>query len=60
MGKIFTSKGINQNCEGKLALISGREKGHSDEKDIERAQKFAKGLLRYNLKKKYNHRKEAG
>lgn len=42
----YSPLGFNLNCEGKLALIAGREKGHPDEKDIESAQKFAKGLLK--------------
>lgn len=42
----YSPLGFNLNCEGKLALIAGREKGHPDEKDIERAQKFAKSLLK--------------
>lgn len=42
----YSPLGFNLNCEGKLALIGGRKKGHPDEKDIERAQKFAKVLLK--------------
>jgi len=45
----YSPMGFNLNSEGKLALIVGREKGHPDEKDIESARVFAKGLLNYNL-----------
>lgn len=36
---------LNFNCEGKLSFIGGREKDHPDEKDMESARTFAKGLL---------------
>lgn len=44
--------GSNLNSEGKLALLVGGEKGHPDEKDIESARVFAKGLLNYNFIRK--------
>lgn len=41
----YSPLGFNLNCKGKGAFIAGREKGHPDEKDMESARIFAKGLL---------------
>ncbi len=41
----YSPLGLNLNCEGKLAFIAGREKGHPNESDLESARMFAKGLL---------------
>jgi len=37
--------GLNKDWKGRLSLIGGRNKGHPDEKDLENARRFAKGLL---------------
>jgi len=44
----YSPLGLNLNCKGKLSYIAGREKGRPNEKDMENAQKFAKGLLNHN------------
>ncbi|MCO1603791.1 flavodoxin domain-containing protein [Desulfosporosinus nitroreducens] len=41
----YSPFGFNLNCKSKLAFIGGREKGHPDERDKERARMFANGLL---------------
>lgn len=42
----YSPLGFNLNCKSKLAFIGGREKGHPDERDKERARMFANGLLK--------------
>lgn len=37
--------GLNRDWKGRLSMIGGRNKGHPDEKDLENARRFAKGLL---------------
>ena len=36
---------LNRDWNGALAFIGGKNKGHPDEKDLENARAFAKGLL---------------
>jgi len=36
---------LNRDWKGALAFIGGKNKGHPDEKDLENARAFAKGLL---------------
>jgi flavodoxin len=36
---------LNRDWKGALAFIGGKNKGHPDEKDLENARVFAKGLL---------------
>jgi len=40
----YSPLGFNLNFKGKLSYIGGREKGHPNEKDMESARMFAKGL----------------
>jgi len=37
--------GLNRDLKGALGWIAGRSKGHPDERDLENARAFAKGLL---------------
>ncbi|MCX6683719.1 MAG: flavodoxin family protein [Methanoregula sp.] len=41
----FSPLGFNLDLKGAFALIGGMNKGHPDEKDLEKARAFAKGLM---------------
>jgi hypothetical protein len=41
----YSPLGFNLDLKGSFAVIGGRNKGHPDEKDLETARIFAKGLI---------------
>lgn len=42
----FRPLGFNLDMDGPLAFIFGKNKDHPDEKDLDNAREFAKGLLK--------------
>ena len=45
VGEFAGALRLNRDWKGALAFIGGKNKGHPDEKDLESARAFAKGLL---------------
>jgi len=45
VGEFAGALRLNRDWKGALAFIGGKNKGHPDEKDLENARAFAKGLL---------------
>ncbi|HXY87039.1 MAG TPA: flavodoxin family protein [Candidatus Acidoferrales bacterium] len=45
LGQFAGALKLNLNLNGPLSFIGGKNKGHPDEKDLENARTFAKGLL---------------